>query len=314
VNAFSSILVDVDATAQSQPALERAVVLARNCGARLRIVDVASARFDAHGSLSAELEDELVAQRREKLARLAYGLRGVDAETDVLAGTPADALVRQVERFGHDLLVRSHARDIASRAHCPFGPIDLQLFRRCRCTVWALGAGMPPQYPRVLAAVDMAGDPVRTALARRVIETAVVLARLQAGSLMLLHVWQPVAERRVAGAASADEFGAFLDSVRRRTKQDFVTLAKSFGRPLLGARLELRRGLVESILPEFVVAEGIDLVVMGTLGRTGIARRIRPNLVESMLDRLPCSVVAVRSTEPVCSVRMGRRGLEGAVG
>ena len=36
---FTSILVDIDATATAQPALDQAVRLARGCGARLKIVD-----------------------------------------------------------------------------------------------------------------------------------------------------------------------------------------------------------------------------------------------------------------------------------
>lgn len=100
MNIFTSILVDVDATATAQPALERAAEIARKCGALLRIVDVMSAPADARRALRADLEDELMARRREQLARLAYGLRDVVAETDILAGTPVDALIEDVERFG----------------------------------------------------------------------------------------------------------------------------------------------------------------------------------------------------------------------
>lgn len=104
MNTFTSILVDIDATATAQPALERAAEIARKCGAPLRVVDVMSAPAEARRALREDLEDELMARRREKLARLAYGLRDVVAETDILAGTPADALIADVERFGHDLL------------------------------------------------------------------------------------------------------------------------------------------------------------------------------------------------------------------
>ena len=120
MNTFTSILVDIDATAAVQPALERAAEVARKCGAPLRVVDVMSPPAEARRALREDLEDELMARRREKLARIAYGLRDVVAETDILAGTPADALIEDVERFGHDLLVRSHARDIAARGPKPF--------------------------------------------------------------------------------------------------------------------------------------------------------------------------------------------------
>jgi universal stress protein E len=295
MNTFTSILVDVDATATAQPALERAADIARKCGAPLRIVDMMSAPADARRALRAGLEDELMARRREKLARLAYGLRDVIAETDILGGTPVDALIQDVERFGHDLLVRSHARDVAARGSKPFGPVDVQLFRRCPCPVWAVGAGARPEHPRVVGAIDVSAvDPVKQALNRRIIELALCLTRLQEGVLILVHAWQPAAERLVAGHTSDEEYSAYLDSSRRRVKQDLVALAQGFGDRLAGARLELRRGSVEEVLPEFVVAEGVDLVVMGTMGRTSVARRLFGNTVERLVDRLLCSLVAVK--------------------
>jgi len=127
MNAFASILVDVDATATAQPALHRAADLARKCGARLRIVDVLSAPAEARRALRADLEDELMTRRRQQLARIAHGVRDVMADTDVLACPPADALIADVERFGHDLVVRSHVRDLITRGPQPFGPIDMQL-------------------------------------------------------------------------------------------------------------------------------------------------------------------------------------------
>jgi len=304
LKTFTSILVDVDATATAQPALERAADIARKCGASLRIVDVMSALAEGRRGLRPDLDDELMARRRERLARLAYGFRDVVTETDALARMPADALIETVERFGHDLLVRSHTRDVAARGPKPFGPVDVQLFRRCPCPVWAVGAGAQPEHPRVVAAIDVSTvDPVKQALNRRMIELALLLTRLQEGSLILLHAWQPLAEKRVATHASDEEYSAYLDSSRNSAKDDLVALARTFGSRLAGAQPELRRGSIEEVLPEFVVAEGIDLVVIGTMGRTGIARHLMRNTADWLLDRLLCSVVAVKPARTAASVK-----------
>ena len=82
-----------------------------------------------------------------------------------------------------------------------------------------------------------------------------------------------------------------------------MALAQGFGNRLAGVRLELRRGSVEEVLPEFVVAEGVDLVVMGTMGRTGVARYLWGNTVERIVDRLLCSVVAVKPATAPSSLR-----------
>lgn len=289
---FSRILVDVDATASVQPALECAANLARRSGASLRIVDAMSTELP-HRVPSA-VDEERRAGRREKLARLAERVRDVVAETDVLAGTPADALIDEVERHGHDLLVRAHARDVAARDSGVMGQVDRQLFRRCPCPVWAVGAGMLPQHPRIVCAVQLDDvDAARQALRRRVLQVAQLLTHLQRGTLVLLHAWQPFGDLRVSSNVTGDEYEQFVNDSRHRLSQDLGALAVSSG-SLVGVRRELRRGHVEDVLPEFVVSEGIDLVVMGTLGNRSLARRWRGSTVERVSDRLWCSLVAVK--------------------
>lgn len=74
---------------------------------------------------------------------------------------------------------------------------------------------------------------------------------------------------------SDDAFAAHLDNTRNHAKHRLARFSESFGNRLAGVRLELRRGSAEDVIGGFVVAEGIDLVVMGTAGRTGLTRSSR---------------------------------------
>lgn len=113
---FTRILVDVDATAIAHPALERAVRLARSSGATLTITDVMTVPPHARRYLPAALEEEMVSDRRQQLARVADTVTDVRAESKLLVGRPATVLVQEVLRSNHDLLMRSHARDLTTRA------------------------------------------------------------------------------------------------------------------------------------------------------------------------------------------------------
>jgi universal stress protein E len=295
MDTFTSILVDVDATASAQPAVERAALIARRCGAPLRIVDVLSAPADARRSLPADLEDELMTRRRQQLARIAYSVRDVTVDTDVLSGPPADALIEDVHRFGHDLVVRAHTRDLVARGPKPLVAVDSELFRRCPCPVWAVGPGAAPSTPRIVCAVDTsADDPVKQALNVKIVKLGLLLTRLQEASLILLYAWRPVGEEHVYSHGTDEAFAAHLDNTRNHAKHRLARFSESFGNRLSGVRLELRRGGAEDVIGEFVVAEGIDLVVMGTAGRTGLARRLVGNTAERVLQRVPCSVLAVK--------------------
>ena len=54
----------------------------------------------------------------------------------------------------------------------------------------------------------------------------------------------------------------------------------------------------------FVVAEGIDLVVMGSVGRSGLSGMLIGNTAERILRKLPCSVLVVKPDGFVSPVRL----------
>src|ERR687897_3548037 len=85
--SLSSILVDVDATRERHPALERALLLAARAKARIKIVDIlpeVSPR--ARHVLSSTLEEELVTHRRERLAAIAATVTEVPVRVELLRG------------------------------------------------------------------------------------------------------------------------------------------------------------------------------------------------------------------------------------
>jgi nucleotide-binding universal stress UspA family protein len=182
-SSFRIILVDVDATAHVQHVLERGVRIAQGCGARLRIVDVAPSANTRSYSPGSDPYDDATARRGERLQQLAATARGVFVDWDVLAGSVASALVAEVQRGGHDLLMRGHWRDVVSRGPRELRNIDVQLFRMCPCPVWAAGYGAPSSSPRIVAAVggspEEGPDDPRDA---RIIEVASRIAQAERSS------------------------------------------------------------------------------------------------------------------------------------
>jgi nucleotide-binding universal stress UspA family protein len=133
---LSSVLVDIDALAGSHPALEQAVDLAARCGARVKVVDVlAWVPSNARHFVTTRVEEELAEHRRARLTGIAEAVKGVPVTVEVLRGRSAHALIQDVLRSGHDLLVRSRGRDVAESPK-RFGAVDMELLRQCPCPVW----------------------------------------------------------------------------------------------------------------------------------------------------------------------------------
>lgn len=305
MTSFRSILVDVDATASAHPALQRALLLAEGTDAKLTIVDVMTVPTHAHHYLPAGVEENLVWERRQQLARIAGQLGGVQVETQLLVGRPATVLIEQVLRSGHDLVVRSHARDMSASGPKPFGVVDMELLRQCPCPVLLVRHGHPVTKPRIACAIDAGAEESAQTFNARIVELALTMAeRLGTMAPTLFHAWAPFAEHKVRSHAADHEFAAYLERARQRAESTLMSVAQSFEGRFSDSAIVLRRGKPEDVIPEFVVAEGIDLLVMGTVARGGIPGLLIGNTAERILRKLPCSVLTVKPEGFVSPVRL----------
>jgi universal stress protein E len=304
VQTFTSILVDVDVTVPVHPALERAVRLARAAGARITVVDVLTLPPIARAYLPPAFEEEAIARTRLSLTNIARGITDVPTDAKLLSGRPATALIQEVLRSRHDLLIRSHARDTTSAEPRPFGAVDMELLRKCPCPVLLARPGDSVGRRRIVGAVNASTHLAdEQALNASIRDLAVLMATLDDGEAMLLQAWAPFAERMVRSNAAAGDFATYVEKVRVRSTTDLAELARPDGRGP-GLPVVLRRGDPERVIPEFAAAEGVDLVVMGTVARGGIAGLLFGNTAERVLRRMPCSVLAVKPASFISPVTL----------
>lgn len=306
MRSFTSILVDVDAMASAHPALERAVVLAKGSGATLTVADAVTVPDYAAHHLPPGIESSLVQDRREQLARIAREVSDVHATSTLLFGRPATALIEEVLRSNHDLVLRSHARDLSTSGPSGFGAVDMELLRKCPCPVLLVRQGQPAVRPRIACAVDASSeDPTAEALNTKIVELGLALADyLSADAPLLFHAWVPFAERAVRHHAGDAEFARYSEGTRQRATSTLSRIARSFEGRFDVKSTVLRRGEPQHVIPEFVVSEGIDVLVMGTVARGGISGVLIGNTAERVLRRLHCSVLTLKPDGFVSPVRL----------
>jgi nucleotide-binding universal stress UspA family protein len=295
VLSFTRILVDIEAAAPQHPALEQAVGLAMRCGAALTIVDVLpEVPARARDFLTPELEEELTVSRRDRLADIAGRITGVQVSTKVLRGRPATAIIQEVLRSGHDLVVRSHARDLADVPRS-LGPVDMELLRQCPCPVWLIGPGGGPRLRRIAAAVHSHTDEAaERQLNATILNLALILRELGGGELTLVEAWSLFGENLLRARTPAEALAEQVEAVHRAVEADLAALVAAFGDRARGVRTVSLKGIPEDVIPAFVESEGIDVVVMGTVARTGIAGLVMGNTAERVLRRLHGNVLAVK--------------------
>jgi universal stress protein E len=176
--------------------------------------------------------------------------------------------------------------------------IDMELLRLSPCPVWLAGA-QKRQGPvlRILGAIHAnPGDPTEQHLNEAILDLALTMTSLAGGRLSIVQAWIAFGETLLASHMPPFELEEYVESTRVREQEALSTLTQPFAERLKGAAVELLKGEPEDVIPRYVEDHGIDLVVMGTVARTGIAGLLIGNTAERVLQRLRVSVLTTKPT------------------
>jgi universal stress protein E len=255
---------------------------------------VPTSRWRSHRVSSEDLQRLLVDDCRRRLAERAHSLQGISTKLVLRAGDPSTEIVNAAIEHQCDMIVLLERS--ATREH-GFGATTNKLLRKSPIPVWAV-RGSGQGYPRrILAAVDVASDDPQTRLLNdQILEIAVAFTRRSDTSLWLLHAWNLWGERLLSGiGGEAPERVAELVSEEERThRRDIERLLQRHDTGGVDLQVELIRGDAVYVIPSAVERLGIDLLIMGTLSRTGLPGLVIGNTAERVLNRVACSVLAVK--------------------
>jgi universal stress protein E len=324
MKGFKDILCVVDLEKEATHALERAVALAENNQARLTVasmvmVDKSSINKAQENSAPIALKTSIIKRQNQALEHLVQPYRKLARiETKVLAGRSVLEIVREVLRNKHDLMIK--ISDKPNLLYHLVGSDDMRLLRKCPCPVWLMKAQSPKKYHRILAAVDVDDAyplrevETRQVLNHQIVELASSIALAEFAELHIVYAWQVISERTMRRGASTkmpeQEVNAHIEEVHGRYDANLEALLEEVASTHSQTALDYlkperhsRKGWANEEVPALANEIGADLVVMGTVARTGVPGFILGNTAETILNRLECSVVAIKPPGFVSSVK-----------
>jgi universal stress protein E len=296
---FKKILVSVDVRSVVHPVLERAATMAQQNGASLKIVDVVQEFAWPLRLVTPDYEhiQQLLTQEKQQLLdSLAVPLRerGIDVTTTVLHGTSSLEIVRDVQRDGHDLVMRE-AKGPSSRSSGFFGNTSLRLLRKCPCPLWVVNSADPAPIEKVLAAVDpMPHGPEHAQLDATIMELAQSLCKAEEARLYVAHAWGLYAENVLRYKMGDDELHRLEDSARAEVERNYNGFLADYGLSTGDENVLLLKGDPGDVISQVVRERGIDLIVMGTVAHQGVFGMVMGSTAETVLQRVECSVLAIK--------------------
>lgn len=306
---FKNILVATDTRVENQNIIEEAVDRAEKNGAKLKLVDVVppipwTARLFLNDH--EHMQELMIREKESQLEAIAAPIRavGIEVSTKVLVGKTSVEIIREVLRSGHDLVMRI-AKGAKSRRNGFFGTTGFRLLRECPCVVHLVGPKSSPPLKHVLACVDPStDDAVDAELNETIFQLAEDISGRYDAKFSVVHSWTIDAERLLEGRMPTEDFERMKDGRQSHIRKLLDQFLKTQGCSADHGHMHLLKGDASIVIPQFAKVEDVDLVVMGTVGRSGAVGFLMGNTVEQILESIECSVLAVKLKGFVSPIRM----------
>ena len=144
-------------------------------------------------------------------------------------------------------------------------------------------------FKRILCAVDFSDS------AREAMRVAAELARTSGATLVLVHVWQAPLWTTDYGMHLPNDALLDVQATEESKLAAWRVEAQQLGAPEVISRL-LRGVPWHEIAATARDDRTIDLIVLGTHGRTGLPRALIGSVAERVVRHAPCTVMVVGGT------------------
>lgn len=296
---FKKLLVVIDPTNDVQPALARAIELASPNNASITVfLSIFDFSYEMTSILSGHereaMRQGVIAQRQAWLAELlaGYANDNVTIESDVIwHNRPFESIIQHAIAGEFDIIVKgTHLHDKLKSVI--FTPTDWHLMRKSPVPVLLVKEHDWPVAGKILCAINVGSeDDDHQALNSRIIEHAKMLAAQFDAQVHLVNGYPGTP---VNLAIELPDFDAhtYGETIRMQHEQRVCSLANGFD--ISNDFCHVKEGLPEDVIPDIAAKIDAELVILGTVGRTGFSAALIGNTAEHVIDSINCDLLAIK--------------------
>lgn len=308
MSTYNKVLVVLDPSSEQQKALNRALQLARlqpcHITAFLAVYDFS---YEMTTMLSGEeresMRQAVLNDRKQWINEflLAPKAAGIDIDIKVVwHNRPFEAVVLAVLDEHYDLVIKgTHDHDVLKSMI--FTPTDWHILRKCPCPVLMVKDHDWPKHGNIIAAVHAGSEqPHHSQLNQRILDSAGKIAAMLKAQIHLVNAYPGTP---VNIAIEIPEFNPqqYNDTMKQHHVDAISLLASQHALSI--EQCHVQEGLPEDVIPGMAAQLDAEMVLIGTIGRTGLSAAIIGNTAEHVIDRLNCDVLAIKPADFVCPIQ-----------
>ena len=266
---FDKVLLAVDRTVFSQGAVREAIVFAKQCSSYLYILTVLE-----HDSAYELLGEDFV-HKKEGEAMEYLELVKAEAEEEGVGceiilcrdGDPSKFILDEaVSRNVSMIVVGRHGHSAVERVI--LGSVTSEVIAKAPCKVLVAAVGTRIEYKNILVATDGSEH------AQAAVLEALKIAKSCGSHLLVVSVAHAKDE-----TAEAEKLVADVTAMAAKAGVDVETMTPT--------------GIPSEVITEIGHKQVVDLIVMGTFGKTGLRYLLMGSTTEKVIEASHCAVLVV---------------------
>ena len=294
---YKNILVMIDPTKDQHPSLERAAFLARSYGATISVfLCIYDLSYEMTSMLSRDereaMRSGVIEQQEQWLVQLTDAYPDLTINCTVTWHNRAfEAAIKHVQANSIDLLVKSTRKHDKLKSII-FTPTDWNLLRKSPCDVLLVKDHAWPNGGTIVTAINsVSEDEAHINLNQKVLQHATDLAKVINAKVKVVNAYPgtPVNIAIEIPEFNSDEYNS---SVKKHHVSATHRIAEQFS--LSSDDCIVEEGLPEDVIPQASNVLDAELVIIGTIGRTGLSAAFIGNTAEHVIDQLQCDLLAVK--------------------
>ena len=210
---------------------------------------------------------------------------------------PAICIIKEAIKNDIDLIIKE--AEAIKEGGEGFKAIDMTLLRKSPCPVWLHRPMEKPKTKRRIAvAVDPTGsDETQHSLSLQLLELSRSIADTCDSRLHIISCWEYYLEHYLENHAwlpvEDKELSLEIEQAKEKHQVALQSLLDESG--ISGENVVYHlHGKPDDMIPKCVEEAEIDVLVMGTIARTGISGFVIGKTAENVLQAIDCSLVALK--------------------
>lgn len=296
---YQNILTVIDPTVEDQKALKRSIELANHTNANITaFLTIFDFSYEMTTMLSSDeretMRSSVIDDRQQWLNKIIANLntKNLTINTKVVwHNRPFEAVINEVLKHDHDIVIKG-THDHDKLKSVIFTPTDWHILRKCPCPVLLVKDHLWPEQGNIVAAINVGSDEEEhISLNEKITTQANDLAKTINANVHLVNSYPGTP---VNISIEIPEFNAadYNNSMFQHHQEAMADHCKKHHIP--EDNTHVIEGLPEDVIQALADKLDAELVILGTIGRTGLSAALIGNTAEHVIDRLNCDVLALK--------------------